>query len=70
MTSGAGSPSEIESLNLLTRDGQQLPTLVYRPVGAGPHPAVVLGVEAYGVNEAPQVLCRPYTGCGSRLRAA
>lgn len=23
-----------------------------------------------GRCEAPQVLCRPYTGCGSRLRAA
>ena len=26
--------------------------------------------QAWAVIEAPQVLCRSYTGCGSRLRAA
>jgi carboxymethylenebutenolidase len=34
-----------------TRDGGTLPLSVYRPDGPGPHPAVVLGVEAYGINE-------------------
>jgi carboxymethylenebutenolidase len=36
---------------LATHDGAELPTLVFRPTDPGPHPAIVVGVEAYGVNE-------------------
>jgi carboxymethylenebutenolidase len=39
------------SLDLSARDGGVIPTLVFRPDGAGPYPAVVLGVEAYGIND-------------------
>jgi len=39
------------SIELTARDGAAIPTLVFRPAGDGPHPAVVLGLEAYGVND-------------------
>ncbi|MGX7679938.1 dienelactone hydrolase family protein [Jatrophihabitans sp. DSM 45814] len=39
------------SLELTSRYGGTVPTLVFRPVGDGPHPAVVLGVEAFGIND-------------------
>lgn len=38
------------------------------PVGDGE--LVVTGRDASPLLEAPQVLCRSYAGCGSRLRAA
>jgi carboxymethylenebutenolidase len=48
--SSSASP-EGALVGLATHDGGQLPTLVFRPPGAGPHPAVVIGVEAYGIND-------------------
>lgn len=39
-----------ESLALPGTDGGRVPMTVVRPVAPGPHPAVVLGVEAYGPN--------------------
>jgi carboxymethylenebutenolidase len=38
-------------LTLDTHDGGELPTLIFRPAGPGPHPAVIMGVEAYGIND-------------------
>jgi carboxymethylenebutenolidase len=40
-----------ETVGLLSRDGGRIPALVYRPSGQGPFPAVVIGVEAYGIND-------------------
>jgi carboxymethylenebutenolidase len=34
----------------LRHHGATVPTLVYRPTGTGPHPAIVLAAEAYGIN--------------------
>jgi carboxymethylenebutenolidase len=39
-----------ETLDLPGTDGGRVPTTVVRPGAPGPHPAVVLGVEAYGPN--------------------
>jgi len=39
------------SIELSARDGGTIPTLVFSPEGEGPFPAVVLGLEAYGVND-------------------
>ncbi|SEO59448.1 dienelactone hydrolase family protein [Trujillonella endophytica] len=36
--------------DLPAADGGSVPTLVVRPPTPGPHPAVILGVEAYGPN--------------------
>ena len=35
----------------LQSDGGTVPTLVYAPGGEGPHPAIVLAAEAFGINE-------------------
>jgi carboxymethylenebutenolidase len=35
---------------VLAHHGVEVPTLVYTPDTGGPHPAVVLAAEAYGVN--------------------
>jgi carboxymethylenebutenolidase len=51
MSSADVSPSDSSSVQLTARDGQSLPALIYRPTAPGRHPAVVLGVEAYGINE-------------------
>ncbi|WP_029429584.1 dienelactone hydrolase family protein [Blastococcus sp. URHD0036] len=37
-------------VDLPAADGGTVPTAVVRPAGPGPHPAVVIGVEAYGPN--------------------
>jgi carboxymethylenebutenolidase len=41
---------ERQSIELTGRDGGTVPTLIYPPDGPGPHPAVVIGVEAFGIN--------------------
>jgi carboxymethylenebutenolidase len=51
MSSADVSPLDFTSVQLTARDGQSLPALVYRPVGPGRYPAIVLGVEAYGIND-------------------
>ena len=56
-TESAASPDEV-LVTLATHDGGDLPTLVFRPTGAGPHPAVVIGVEAYGINDFGREIAR------------
>ena len=41
---------EIEEIVLRHREAV-VPSLVFRPDGAGPWPAIVLSAEAYGINE-------------------
>jgi carboxymethylenebutenolidase len=44
-----------ETVTLRSRDGADVRTLLFRPVGEGPHPAVAIGAEATGINE---FICR------------
>jgi len=48
---------------------QEIESVVQVGTGVGVF-AVVCVEPAFDLIEAPQVLCRSYTGCGSRLRVA
>ncbi|MCW2524449.1 MAG: dienelactone hydrolase family protein [Frankiales bacterium] len=39
------------AVELTSRYAGTVPALVFRPTGDGPYPAVVIGVEAYGIND-------------------
>jgi carboxymethylenebutenolidase len=41
----------ISTKTVLEHHGATVPTLVYKPEGDGPHPAIVLAAEAYGLNQ-------------------
>ncbi len=60
-----GSSTVAEPIEImLEHHGARVPALVYRPGGAGPHAAIVIAPEAYGINRFTRRLSADLTGTG------